>query len=393
MNARAAACAALLSLAPAAFAAAQEPGVTPPPAVLPDTVPPSGYPWLLSYFPYIAGGVGGGPVAVARVRYFQPSPFQARSTYRADVTADLGIGFHGSRFARVQFRAPRPSEPFRAAILLDARRNTRESFFGIGNDREYDRDLADIQEFAYRVHRTEYKATGELTRRIIGGLHIAGAGGVRVNQYSELPGGSVFGGTIGSELDETDVVGRLSLVFDTRDNEFDPSEGVLIESGASKGSGNDGYSRVYGVARGYHRLGERTVVAARAAATQLYGDPTLSARLDLPVWEDEIGVYGGGGSNRALKGNRFVGSGALFGNFEVRREVLTTKNAASVTLVAFLDLGRVFEGEKLRLTTDGVHVGGGLGAALRILRTTTVIINGAQGPDGFRLDIASGWAF
>src|SRR5690606_41982189 len=88
MSRRAAPLRLLLLAAAAAVPAllpAQERGVTPPPAVVVESLPPSNYPWLLSYYPLIGGGLGGGPVLVARVRYFQPSPTQARSTYPAHV--------------------------------------------------------------------------------------------------------------------------------------------------------------------------------------------------------------------------------------------------------------------------------------------------------------------
>src|SRR5690606_33081213 len=161
----------MLLLATAAapgLAAAQERGVTPPPAVVVESLPPSDYPWLLSYYPLIGGGLGGGPVLVARARYFQPSPYESRSTYRADVTAEGGLGLHGSRRGMLRLRAPLLTPDMRLNIRLAARRNTRENFFGLGNNSVVESEVPDDEEFRYRVEEIRYQAIGDITRRIAG---------------------------------------------------------------------------------------------------------------------------------------------------------------------------------------------------------------------------------
>jgi hemolysin activation/secretion protein len=145
--------------------------------------------------------------------------------------------------------------------------------------------------------------------------------------------------------------------------------------------------------RGYKMLNVQTQVAARLGASQLYGDFPLSARYELPAWEDVLGMYGGSSSNRGIRSSRYLGSGVLFGNLELRRQLLTSKNAAALTAIVFVDAGRVFEGEKVRLTGDEIHVGAGVGLALRILRSTSIVVDVARGSDTIRFNIGSGWAF
>lgn len=383
----------LALIATAEIAAGQERGVTPPPAVVVESLPPSDYPWLLSYYPMIGGGLGGGPVLLARVRYFQASPYQSRSTYRADFTVEGGLGLHGSRMISARFRAPLLTPDYRLNVRLAARRNTRENFFGLGNDTELESELPDEEEFRYRVQETRYHALADASRRIAGPLHISASGGVEHTRYGALPGPTLFENAFGTELSETDTWGGLALVLDTRNNEFDPTAGVVVESGVQFGSGGDGYSRLYGLARGYRTFGPRTVVAARLGATQLYGDPPLSVRYELPAWEDVLTMYGGGSTNRGLRSSRYLGTAAIFGNFEIRRELFISLNAAAVSMIAFVDAGRVFEGEKLRLTTEDLRVGGGLGLSVRILRSTNFRVETAWGPDGMRFNVGSGWAF
>lgn len=384
----------LAAAALAAPLAAQEPEPTPPPEVAADSLPPSGYPWLLSYFPYVSGGVGGGPVALVRVRYFQPAPYAERQTYRAEGSAEAGIGFHGSRLIELRYRAPLLSTSLRMALFLGARRNTRENFFGLGNGTVNEAAAIEADEFAYRMHRTQYDATAEVTRRIKGPFKVALLGGFQQDRYYQLSPGSAFTATTGlQELIEDEVFGRVALVYDGRDNEFDPTKGLLIEGGVQEGTAGDGYTRVYGIGRAYHRIGP-SQLAIRIGASQLYGSPSLSARFDLPAWERPLSVYGGSSTNRGLKGGRFVGSGVLFGNLELRREVLTSRNALSASVVGFLDVGRVFEGdERVSITTDDLRASPGLGVAVRILRSTTVIVTAAHGTDGMRFAVSGGWAY
>jgi outer membrane protein assembly factor BamA len=377
----------------ASVGAAQDPGVTPPAAVVVESLPPSDYPWLLSYYPLVGGGLGGGPVFVARVRYFQPSPYEHRSTYRADLTVEGGIGFHGSRMFQTRLRAPLLTPNLRVNARAGARRNTRENFFGLGNSTVQDFDLPEEDRLRYRVLETRYQFLADVTQRITGPVLFAVGGGVEHTRYISLAPNTVFASEFGEELTGTDMLAGGTLILDTRDNEYDPRNGVVAETGLQFGSGGDGYSRLYGMVRGYKLLDPRTQVAARIAASQLYGDPPLSARYELPAWEDVLGMYGGSSSNRGLRSSRYLGTGVLFSSVELRRELFTSKNAAAVSGILFVDAGRVFEGEKVRLTADGVHIGAGVGLALRILRSTSIVVDVARGSDTIRFNIGSGWAF
>jgi outer membrane protein assembly factor BamA len=377
----------------ASGAAAQERGVTPPAAVVVESLPPSDYPWLLSYYPLVGGGLGGGPVVVARVRYFQPSPYEERSTYRADLTVEGGLGLHGSRMFQTRLRAPLLTPNLRVNARAGARRNTRENFFGLGNSTVQDFELPEEDRLRYRVQETRYQFLADVTHRVTGPFLVALGGGIEHTRYLSLAPNTLFGSTIGEEVTGTDALIGGTLILDTRDNEYDPGNGIVAETGLQFGSGGDGYSRFYGMVRGYKMLNVQTQVAARLGASQLYGDFPLSARYELPAWEDVLGMYGGSSSNRGIRSSRYLGSGVLFGNLELRRQLLTSKNAAALTAIVFVDAGRVFEGEKVRLTGDEIHVGAGVGLALRILRSTSIVVDVARGSDTIRFNIGSGWAF
>jgi hemolysin activation/secretion protein len=104
-------------------------------------------------------------------------------------------------------------------------------------------------------------------------------------------------------------------------------------------------------------------------------------------------VLGGQYSHRSLDVGRLTGRHALFGNLEVRHDLLPFGDLGAITLIGFADAGRVFEDEGFRLTTDDLKVGGGGGVAFRILRSSIFIFNFAGGPDGFRFSVGTGWMF
>jgi outer membrane protein assembly factor BamA len=216
---------------------------------------------------------------------------------------------------------------------------------------------------------------------------------VEWTRFTTLPGPSVFKTDFGPELRETDVSGRVALVYDTRDNEYNTQKGLLLEAGGQVGSGGDGYTRLYTVLRGYLPLREGTVAAARLAASGMGGDPTINAQLYLPSWENQIPVLGGQYSHRSFDTGRFTGKHVMLGNVEVRHDLLSFGDLGAITLLGFLDAGRVFEQEGFKLTSEEVKVGGGGGVGLRILRSSIFTFNFAGGPDGFSFSLGSGWMF
>lgn len=350
-------------------------------------------PWLLSYYPYVGGGLGGGPALYARVRFFQPATWQNRVTYRQEAWAEAGIGLHGSRVLGLGYSAPLFAPGWRVAVEAGALRDTRADFYGLGNDTQKDDAREAADEFAYHMQETRYQVNADVSRQITGPVHIAIGGLVRHTRFAQLSATSEFASAFGSTISETDPALKAELVYDGRDNEFDPKQGVLAQLGAETALGDTKYQRVFSIVQGYVHPFEKTVVAARLGASQLYGSPSLGSRLDLPTWENPLDVYGGGSTNRGLDRHRLVGTGVLFANAEVRQDLLWFYNAVGVTAVAFVDAGRVFEGQKLRVTTEDLAVSVGGGLVFRILRSTMVGAYLATGPDGVRFSGGGGWMF
>jgi outer membrane protein assembly factor BamA len=351
-------------------------------------------PWRTSYFPYLHGLANDGPVLSAKLRYWQPAEYEARTTYTAAFDVAAGLSARGSRYATARFRAPGLWDDWRLDASLVAERLARFGYFGLGNDTEQNKDLVGPDTpFLYRVRRTRFDGRVELTRRIKEPFYVALRTDVQRVRFTTLPGPSVFRSDFGERLEEDDLAGRLAFIYDTRDNEFNTRKGILAEAGVQVGSANDGYNRWYAVLRGYLPIREGTILAGRIAGSELGGRPSLYARFNIPTWNDQTPVLGGEYSHRSFDTGRFAGEGTLFGNFEVRHDVLPLGDLGALSVIAFLDAGRVFEEEPFRLTTEDLHVGGGGGIALRILRSTIFTFNFAGGPDGFNFSVGSGWMF
>ncbi|HXE58371.1 MAG TPA: BamA/TamA family outer membrane protein [Gemmatimonadales bacterium] len=356
---------------------------------------PFGQPWGLTYFPYLASGANEFPLLAFRVQYRQLADYDSPLPFSANLAADAGLGFKGSRFLAFRFRAPGIAEGWRFSAVLGANRQARLGFYGLGNDTEHDEDLeTEAQPFLYRVERTRYLAQAEVTRRLVRRVSVAVAGGIEESRFDLLPGPSLFrAATGGREPEVTDVTGRVSLIFDTRDNEYNTTRGVFLDAGVQVGSGGGNYTRLYAAGRVYLPVREGTIVAARIVAAGMGGSPPLNARFEVPTWENNVLVLGGEESHRGFDAGRLIGKHVLFGNLEVRHDILNLGDFGAFTALAFLDAGRVFEGEPFRLTTDDLQVGGGGGFAIRILRSTIYPFNFGVGPDGFEFSVGGGWMF
>jgi outer membrane protein assembly factor BamA len=350
--------------------------------------------WRTSYFPYLTGGTNDGPVLAFRVHHFQPAEYEDRVTTNAAITGEAGVTSRGSRYLTARFRAPQLWKKWRVSALAAAGREVRFGYFGIGNNtEENDAAVNPDQPFFYRVRRARYGGKVEVTRLLSGPWHAALLANVEWTRFTTLPEPSLFRNDFGTELRETDLSSRLALVYDTRDNEYNTHRGLLLEAGAQVGVGDDSYTRLYSVLRGYLSIREGTVIAARLVGSGMDGDPNLNARYYLPAWENQIPVLGGQYSHRSFDTGRFAGTGLILGNLEVRHDLISFGDLGAVTLLGFLDAGRVFEGESFKLTTEDVKVGGGGGVGLRILRSAIFTFNVAGGPDGLNYSVGSGWMF
>ena len=194
-------------------------------------------------------------------------------------------------------------------------------------------------------------------------------------------------------------------MVDTRDAEFVPGNGVLLEAGVL--AGTDGidtsvqddapramYQGAYLNLRGYVSPREGTVVAGRFAMRGLSSGAAFSAKYMMPGWERDLTVMGGVESHRGYIKGRFGGRGVLLGGLEVRHDLLNAGDFGAISVLGFVDGGRVFEFvENVKLSTREWEMAYGGGVALRILRSAVLTFNFAGGGDGFTFSTGTGWTF
>src|SRR6476661_4137146 len=212
----------------------------PAPAPAPTAEP--GARWRTSWFPYLTGGANDSPVLAGRVRHWQPAEYEARTTYTAAINGDAGIAPRGSRFIAASFKAPGLWDGWRVSSLALVQRESRYGYFGLGNDATFEPDSVGKDDpFLYRVRRTRYRGAVEVTRRLKGPLQVAFLADYEHARFTSLPGPSRFVEDVPSGvLKQDDISGRLALVYDTRDNEYNTHQGLLLEAGTQVGSGGDG---------------------------------------------------------------------------------------------------------------------------------------------------------
>jgi outer membrane protein assembly factor BamA len=352
-------------------------------------------PWRDSFYPFFPSLGNNFPLIGMHFEERKAADYFARTPYAGLFSLDLGVGFTGARLAVAKFQAPLLKDGWRFSATAGTTRETRLGYFGLGNDTKDDEKLVSgKQPHYYEARRARYFGNLEISRRLVGPLYLAGAGGVEYSNLSDLSGASLFRTDFGTkDLSDTDTRGRVSLVLDARDNEFNTTKGLFAQASFGGGSGGGGYTRVTGDLRGYVPLREGTVFAARVAGSSLSRKAPLNARFEVPEWENEVSVFGGAYSHRGLAFQRLSGRGVLFASGELRHDLLNLGDLGAFTLLGFLDAGRVFETEDFKLTTKDMKVGGGGGLAVRLMRFTIWTFNFGTGPDGFQFSAGSGWSF
>ncbi len=363
-------------------------------------------PWRASYYPYPLKGPNDQLALVLHYQYGQAADYADRVPFTKSFSLEGGINASGSRFLVARFKAPRLAPGWRLYGEAGAVRENRFGYVGLGNDTE-DADDATLESHPWynRVERSRAYGRVDLARRIAGPFQVTAGLSFTHSSYAALPGESRFLDDFfprppcipeqecpraGSDPGDDDFAGRFALVLDTRDNEFVPARGVLLEAGAEYGSGGNGYAGLYGLASAFVSPYEGAVLAGRVLVRNLQPEAPLDARYTLYAWERSIPLLGGPESHRSFIYGRYAGRQVLATNVEYRQDILNFGDFGAISALGFLDAGMVQEHES---ESNTLHVGGGGGLALRILRSTVLQFNFAGGPDGFQFSMGTGWAF
>ena len=313
------------------------------------------------------------------------------------VSLDVGASTQGSYAFILDGQLPAYWDGWRLGLTLSLIRGNRLGYYGQGNDAPFDSDSLNGRSHFYQVSRTTGGARATVQRRIVGRLRALVGGTIDHTDFRELPGGSVFqqdraSGTITDEEDPfNDAVGRVGLVFDSRDLEADPHGGIFAEALVGWGRG---YTRTTAGLRAYVHPLERLIIAARLGGESMTGTPPLSAQMTMESSEGPFVAMGGRRSLRGYHDNRFIGPGKLIGSLEARYGVKWAPRLLEVKLFAFYDAGRVFgPGESVELTKKGLHSALGGGVALALMRNTLITLVAGKGTEGTEVIFGTAWSY
>lgn len=355
--------------------------------------------WRATLYPYAYySSIDGWWGALHYGRYSPLGVVERPEPNRAAVSVDAATSTAGSYGVFADAQAPAWWDGWRASLTLGAARSNRLGYYGLGNATAYSADSTAIAgPYFYKVSRTRLTARATAERRVVGPLRLRVGGVLARTDYRALPGPSVFardlasGAVSAATVPFTDKVIRVGVVVDTRDHEIDPHAGVLVEALFASGTG---YTRTTGAARVQVHPLARLVLAGRLAAEGMGGTPPLAAQQEMESAERPFVALGGYRSLRGYYDGRFTGPGKLLGGLEARYAVLWAPSLVELRLVAFYDVGRVFgPGEAVRLTTVGLHHGGGGEVALRFLRNSLFVIGYGRGSEGGQLLVGTTWSY
>ncbi len=363
--------------------------------------------WFDIFYPKIfytfTEGVTGGAY-YALVQPLRVSDYGSPPPYRISISLDGQLSASGSRFLKLEVRAPGLANGWRFSSRLMTRRRAKDNYFGLGNATVFENDsVNDAQPDFYRAIRTQYIFRAEAQRNLVGPLRLVA--GLKAESWRVSPpdGPSVIRKDLDNQRDPTidvatkDVSFRLGLILDTRDDEVAPTKGVVVEAvvGIADADvvGDITYTRTTATAQGFWSPSPLLILAARAVGQVMGGTPRFGTYYLIEGGDRFYDGLGGSATHRALPRNRFLGRDKLFGNLEARYTLSAIPTLYRVSLVGFLDAGRVFETEDFRITTEDLHVGGGGGLVFHVGRAGIAGFTVGLGPDGVETDFHSRWTF
>ena len=357
-------------------------------------------PWRTSYFPYLEASPNDGVVAVARLVRFRQAAYDDRVSLRSSIGIDAGYSTRGTAFARARADFPRIADGWRVAAFAGA---SQEKHLG-----DPDGDLA----------RRRINGWIDVTRAVSGTVHAAlrlsgddsrfEADPSLLNRYPRSPIDQCLIPGLpcsGFALSQTDFQARAALVVDLRDREFDTRRGILAEAGVMVGGAGEGYTGGYALAKGWLTPRPGTRLTARAAARAVSETGAAAVLSEIPAWEQPIATLGGMNSHRGLGEEALVGRGVLLAGAEARHDLMNFGNIGAVTLLGFVDAGRVFADLSplvdpepgmpipsggLEFTLKGWTVGAGGGVSLRLLRNAQLTATVGRANERTSLYISAG---
>ena len=298
-----------------------------------------------------------------------------RDPYRWAVEPLLFFTTGGHTTLRAFVDIPYLLPTLRLSVLAALDRDCCSPYFGFGNASPYDPTLAspDSGPNPYTYRRNRVTGSVDVQWRPGGPVRLLG-GVAAYRNIADSRGGntqfaldSVAGVFPAADAATTTVGLKVGIVFDSRDQERDPSRGIwadaLVWQGLTALGSATSFTRVTGTVRGYAPLTSWLRVAARVLGESVYGTMPVTMLGDIGTAFGDLQGFGGEGTIRGVLRNRLLDYRRALANVELRLrgsafQLLHQQFRPGAVL--FYDVGRVWgRGEALRLTNLVWGVGGG----------------------------------
>ena len=308
---------------------------------------------------------------MGRVVWFQASRWDARTSVDRQVAVEGGYSTKDAWLVRVQGDFPRLAPGWRLQAIGQA-----------------EKDAA----YYAGVPATRQAGSIELTRLVAGPVSVALRGDATHVTLDPVASYAL------SPVSETEYRGRIALVVDQRDREYDTRRGSLFQVGGFLSSVNQ-VKGWYALASGWLPLSAKTRITVRAGA-RIVNESSIDGIRIMPAWEDEFILGGGPESNRGLPIGSETNTKVLLASAEIRHDLFVFPGGA-VVLLAFVDGGRGYcDCDQLddfvpppSLPSESWTFGPGGGIAIRLLRNAVLTATVGVAHGKARVYVSSGWSW
>ncbi|TGJ99665.1 peptide-binding protein [Leptospira semungkisensis] len=239
------------------------------------------------------------------------------------------------------------------------------------------------------------------TDPLLGGLPV-NSSGTAFNGTTKLTEDQNAGKILGYHGGAVNTL-RLGLVYDTRDLEPDPNQGVFLEATYEKSAktfgSNYDYSKYFAQGKffwsPFPKVFDKLVLAGRGGFSLTDGDAPFFEYRNMWGTEGVISGLGGRTTLRGYKQDRFVGRSMGWGNIEVRwrfAQFTVLGQHFALNLVPFFDFGRVWDDEH-KVGLKGYKYSKGAGLRIAWNQTTLIILDYAVSREDKQLFINFNHAF
>jgi outer membrane protein assembly factor BamA len=272
------------------------------------------------------------------------------SPYQHGIALQAMFTSRGQQSHYLRYDGPQLIGPMRLELRLEYRRELRSPFYGAGNLSAQDFQGDENQE-RFNYKKGSPGAWVRLRGRPWGESHPFQSYLGYSWRYTEV---EPFESSVLQELRPVGIEGGATgqlmagVLWDTRDNESDPTRGGVEElslrvSGSATGSRYQ-YAGVTLSERRFWRLGSRFLLAQRLTLDMLFGEVPFFEWVNTGGVSGSEGI-GGMSSVRGIERNRFAGNIKAFSNTELRFRAFDFKlfgSPVTVGGVGFVDMGRVW---------------------------------------------------